>query len=206
MDALFNGVIWGLILCISIGPVFFLLIQTSIKDGLSAALIMDIGIVGSDIFCLWLAYVGTSSIFQNPSYQLLFGLIGGVILIGFGLVPFLRKPKANSKSDEFEIPPKDSYFRLILKGFLMNTTNPFVFLFWIGYVGVASFNKWENAQLWVFFVSTFLVVILTDFLKAYLAHRIKSRLTEKMLLNINKVSGAGIILFGIILIIRVIYS
>lgn len=201
-DAILQGVIWGFILCVSIGPVFFLLIQTSIKEGIKPALIMDIGIVGSDIFCLALAYLGTSRIFEDSSYRTLIGLIGGAILIGFGLVPFLTKKK--EAEIEFKNIRTTSISMLIFKGFILNTTNPFVFLFWIGYIGVGVTQFKDDTQLlWIYFISTFVIIIITDFLKAYLANRIKSRLTPHTMGIINKVSGIGILIFGILLIARV---
>jgi threonine/homoserine/homoserine lactone efflux protein len=206
IEALFHGIIWGLILCVTIGPVFFFLIQTSIKEGLKQAMLLDIGIVGSDAFCLLLAYLGTASIFNNPQYKILVGLIGGVILIGFGLVPFLAKRKKNNPEDEVWPTKRSKPLTLIIKGFLLNTTNPFVFLFWIGYVGAAILQfKNNTAQLAAYATGTFSIIILTDFLKAYLANKIKSRINPSMLVKINKVSGALIFIFGIILIVRVLY-
>ena len=43
MDAYFKGMIFGLILVISLGPIFFFLIQTSIEKGFLAGLAVACG-------------------------------------------------------------------------------------------------------------------------------------------------------------------
>jgi threonine/homoserine/homoserine lactone efflux protein len=76
----------------------------------------------------------------------------------------------------------------------------------VGYVGVAVTNfKDDKTLLASYAIGTFAVIILTDFLKAYLAGRIRSRITPKRMSIINKISGVFIFLFGVSLILRVLY-
>jgi len=51
MEAVFNGVIYGLVLAVLVGPVFFTLIQTSIERGFKSGVYVAIGISLSDALC-----------------------------------------------------------------------------------------------------------------------------------------------------------
>jgi threonine/homoserine/homoserine lactone efflux protein len=46
---------WGFLLAISIGPGFFILLETSITKGFKAALTLDCGIICSDIIFILIA-------------------------------------------------------------------------------------------------------------------------------------------------------
>jgi threonine/homoserine/homoserine lactone efflux protein len=202
IHAISQGIVLGLILSALIGPVFFLLIKTSMKNGFKAALIMELGIISSDAFCIFLSYVGMASIFNNPLYKSYFIIIGSAVLMVFGVSTFLSHKKINSESDVL----KSSNTKLILKGFFFNISNPSVLFFWIGTVGLAVSQYSSNTTKIVFyFLSTLLTVFAIDILKAYLAKAINEKINDYTLGLITKVAGVGIFLFGIYLIIDFYY-
>ena len=51
------GIPWGIFLSFMIGPVFFVLLETSIIKGFRAALVFDLGVVLGDIFFICVAYL-----------------------------------------------------------------------------------------------------------------------------------------------------
>ena len=202
IHAITQGIVLGLILSALIGPVFFLLIKTSMKNGFSAALTMEIGIISSDAFCIFLSYIGMASIFNNPLYKSYFIIIGSVVLMIFGVTTFLSHNKINSDNDLL----KTSNTKLILKGFFLNISNPSVIFFWIGTVGLAvtQFAS-SKTKIIVYFLSTLITVFAIDILKAYLAKTINERINDYTLGVITKVAGIGIFLFGIYLIVDFYY-
>jgi threonine/homoserine/homoserine lactone efflux protein len=82
-DALLKGFLTGLWLSLSFGPVFFLLIQTSVQKGIPQALFFDLGVLLSDLFYIIISFFGASVILGNEHYQDLIGIVGGLILVGF---------------------------------------------------------------------------------------------------------------------------
>ena len=56
-DLILKGVVTGFVLSIMIGPVFFVLLETSIKKGVRAALALDLGVLLSDLLYILIAYV-----------------------------------------------------------------------------------------------------------------------------------------------------
>ena len=56
---------WGFLLAISIGPGFFVLLETSITKGFRAALVFDLGVILGDIFFIAIAYLGSYRLIQS---------------------------------------------------------------------------------------------------------------------------------------------
>ena len=57
-----NALLIGFFMAFMIGPVFFMLIQTSILKGARAAIIFDLGVIIGDICFILLAYYGSRSL------------------------------------------------------------------------------------------------------------------------------------------------
>ena len=49
---LIKGILFGILLSFIVGPVFFVLLETSIKKGIRHAIFLDIGVLFSDILYL----------------------------------------------------------------------------------------------------------------------------------------------------------
>ncbi len=159
---------------------------------------LELGIFASDAFCVWLCYMGLADIVQNPEYEKAIAIIGGSILIAFGIATiFSHKKMENANPEEIKIKIP----RLILKGFFFNISNPSVILFWIGSVGVAisQFNS-QKGDIFTYFCGTLVTLLGIDILKAYLAIKIKAVLTPKIFDTVNKIAGIIIIGFGVYLI------
>lgn len=199
-SALFHGILLGLLLSILIGPVFFMLIKTSISDGFRDAMYLEAGIFLSDIFCITISYLGLAQLFMKPEYEPIILICGGVILLIFGITTYVSHKKM---ADPDAPPKKTPIHKLMMKGFFFNLTNPSVILFWIGAVGITvSQYKSDAINVGIYFAGTLIIVVFIDVLKALLAVRIKSLLTPKMFVRINKISGVAIFAFGIFLLVK----
>ncbi len=127
MDVIINGFLFGLLLCVLIGPVFFALIQNSIEKGFWSGFFMAIGIALSDSFYIVVTYLGISQFVENPKFNMWLGGVGGVIMLIFGVI-YLFKPVP--KKGLKQLHQEDTkWFQQIVKGFLLNGINPFVLLF-----------------------------------------------------------------------------
>jgi threonine/homoserine/homoserine lactone efflux protein len=207
LTAISQGMLFGLVLCISIGPAFFGLIQTSLKHGYGSGIAMALGIFASDLTYLLLAYFGISGVLENPKYYTPIGWTGGIILIIYGLVQIFKKTTSQNVDGEFIEPKKPTKSSFLLKGYIMNLLNPFVLLIWISALGLAS-SKLDNDKLKiiVFFVSTLATVLGTDILKAIASHKIKSYINPNFIHKVNVIAGIILVIAGIILIIRTIFE
>jgi threonine/homoserine/homoserine lactone efflux protein len=196
MEILLNGVFFGLLLAVFIGPVFFALIQTSIEKGFGAGVMMALGVSLSDSIYIFLTYLGISQFLDNLFFKVGLGLAGGVIMVLFGMSSFL-KPEPELKPCINHEPGNDR-MKLVVKGFFLNGINPFVLLFWVGIVSMVSVDyEYSTKQVYVFFIGIIGTVLFTDVLKSYIAGRLRNIITPHFMKIMNRIVGVALMLFGL---------
>lgn len=201
---LIEGIVLGVTLAFMIGPAFFSLIQTSISRGFKNGVQLAIGISLSDIILVFFVNLGIIHIIDSPIVQLLFGIVGGVILIGFGLFNILKK-EISHVTHEINVDKRLSKaITFIFKGLFLNFLNPFVWLFWITVAVGMSSNLQTKENIFVFFTATLTTLLTTDILKCFIAHKIKRLLSARVMFLINRIVGLILLGFGVFLMFRVI--
>ncbi|MBO6494790.1 LysE family translocator [Roseivirga sp.] len=196
MDVIVNGFLFGLLLCVLIGPVFFALIQNSIEKGFWSGFFMAIGIALSDSFYIVVTYLGISQFVENPKFNMWLGGVGGVIMLIFGVI-YLFKPVP--KKGLKQLHQEDTkWFQQIVKGFLLNGINPFVLLFWLGIISKVTLDfEYNNNQAITFFVVLIATVFLVDVLKSYFATKLSQIVTPRFMKIMNRVVGIALLLFSL---------
>ncbi|CAN5123185.1 LysE family transporter [soil metagenome] len=195
MNAFFNGILFGLLLTVLIGPVFFSLIQTSIEKGFKSGISMAAGISLSDSIYILLVYVGVSPFLNNEDFRSGLGIAGGLIMFGFGLYSIIKPvPK---KIIHHRIKGKNNIIKQLLKGFMLNGINPFVLVFWIGMVSMGTINyAYTTHQMIAFFSGIICTVLSTDILKAYIANKLRHIVTVRFMRIMNRLVGIALFIFG----------
>lgn len=202
-EPVIEGIILGLTLSVLIGPVFFTHLQTVIYKGFNAGNILSIGITASDVFLIFLCYIGTAQLIDNKIYKVSVGFAGGLVLIFFGIYTYLKKMKFSDMRPKSTIDG-NGIVKLLVKGFVLNFANPFVWFFWLGVVSLVN-STYGNKKFEIFLFLSAVVgtYFALNILKALLAFRIKRLIRPKTVMIVNKVVGVLLVLFGLILIIRV---
>lgn len=192
---IFKGVLFGLLLAVMLGPVFFALIQNSIVKGLKAGVIMALGIAAADISYIVLMYFSVQQFKDNPTVSVVFGALGGLIIFITGLLSL--KKKAFNLGAEIKTN-KRGMLKQFLKGFVLNGINPFVLLYWLGVMSLVTVNyNYSKPQVMTFFFAIIGTLLITDMTKVILAQKLRNFITEKRLLIMNRVVGVALILFSI---------
>ena len=95
MDLVLKGLVTGFILSVMIGPVFFVLLETSIRKGIKAALAFDFGVLISDILYILIAYVFYKEVedLSRGADNSVLKLIGGILFLAYGVYNFFSKVK-----------------------------------------------------------------------------------------------------------------
>ncbi|HAH60062.1 MAG: LysE family transporter [Lentimicrobiaceae bacterium] len=202
MRPFWEGMILGLTLAIMLGPAMFSLIQTSIHRGLYRGILLAAGIFLSDFALVLLCYLGALQVFGTERNYIMFGIIGGIILVIFGIVTFMRKVHIAEGNTlmTVKMPGPLTY---IFKGFFLNFANPFVWLFWISVmVTVSSRSGGSPRDTEAFFAGALATIFITDILKVLIASRLKRYLKPKVLIFINHAVGIMLVIFGIYLVVR----
>jgi len=197
LEAIISGVTLGFVLSFLVGPVFYLLLDTSIKKGFRSAIFLAVGVLISDGLYIIITYFSTVAIGIMNTYQSEIGIAGGILLIVFGIITILKKPQIKSSELDLSSPNKSPFVDLI-KGFAMNFLNPFVLIFWVGVSSsVSSGKSFSHTHTVIFFSCALATVFLSDLLKAWTASRLRTFLKPSFLIWVNRVSGVGLLLFGV---------
>lgn len=203
MHLVYEGILLGLTLAIMLGPIFVATTQTAIEKGYVPGLTVGMGIWTSDILfisssLLFINYL--KALTESSSFVFWVGLLGGIVLLVFGITMLLKKHVAFNENISFKAK---NYFGFWAKGFLVNTLNPFTFIFWFGITSSYIIGKeMTNQETLVFIGSIYGTILFTDWLKIYLAKWFRNHLTTKHLRWISRISGIALFIFGIILLVR----
>ncbi|HYE56348.1 MAG TPA: LysE family transporter [Chitinophagaceae bacterium] len=200
LDALLKGLALGLFLAISVGPVIFTVIKQSLNNGREGGLSFVAGVWLSDILLVILSNAFSELVSKALEYQKTIGYVGSIFLVGMGLF-FVFFKKASFRTDDdgniLRFRKRD-FAKICVSGFLINTLNPSVLIFWL--INSTAFALTHTfKQRLVIFMVCIVVNIMADIAKVYLAETIRDKLTLRKLSIINKVSGTILIGFGIAL-------
>ncbi len=196
MDIVINGLLFGLLLCVLIGPVFFALIQNAIEKGFFSGFFMAVGIALSDTIYIFVTYLGISQLTDNPSFNMWLGGVGGTIMLVFGIF-YMFKPIPVKGLKQLHAE-ETKWFQQILKGFVLNGINPFVLIFWIGIVSKITVDfEYTTNQAITFFIVLIATVFSVDILKSYFAVKLSQIVTPRFMKIMNRVVGIALVLFSL---------
>jgi threonine/homoserine/homoserine lactone efflux protein len=198
-NAIFEGVIMGLVLSALIGPVFFQIIDLSISKNKAAALIFAVGVWLSDVSVLSIC---SFLVKQIQEWHLLESKIleytAFLVFVIFGLSKLLAKPAV-----EAEINIKPNNRTLFSEGLIINSVNPSVWAFWLSTSTLAQelFNG-DKISITVYFIACILTFIGVDVLKIILANKLKNRINNNVLFIFNKIVGVIFIFAGLFILYK----
>lgn len=192
----------GFGLAFMIGPVFFMLIQTSILKGARAAIIFDVGVILADIVFILFAYYGSHKVLLKIKDDPNLFFVGGGILFVYGLRIFLQKKAIKNTINELgDLPEKNNYFGLFIKGFFLNFINVGVLTFWLLLiVGIGPSLDMDESRIFWFFTVILIAYFITDIGKIVLAKQLRKKLTPNVILKIKRGMGILLMIFGLALI------
>ncbi|WP_338646723.1 LysE family transporter [Flavobacterium sp. KS-LB2] len=203
VNDILSGIPWGIFLSFMIGPVFFILLETSIIKGFRAALVFDLGVVSGDIVFIGIAYLGSYRLIQSLKDQPALFIFGGVLMLVYGIISFIqlkKEEKINTDSIDREIVKKN-YLSLFIKGFLLNIINIGVLGFWLAIIiSVGPKLEIQTSRMITFFISVIASYLFIDCIKILLAKQLKTKLTPVNILKIKKGISVVMMVFGMVLI------
>jgi threonine/homoserine/homoserine lactone efflux protein len=190
----------GFFLSFVLGPVFFVLIETSISKGFKAAITLNSGVILSDIIFIIIGYFSSKQLVENINNQPGLFVLGGVVLVIYGVFIFINR---NKKDKRIKIEAsKENYLNLFLKGFGLNIINIAVLMFWVGVILVVVPTLQNNNSIGVFsFFSTILATYFcTDIVKILIAKRVSSAINTENTSMIKITLSLILFISGIVII------
>ncbi|MGC4232274.1 MAG: LysE family transporter [Niabella sp.] len=200
IEGLIKGVTLGLLLSIAVGPVLFSIIKHSINVGHKGGMAFVAGVSASDITLAFVSNVFSAMFEIISEHKQVIGITGSLFLMVIGIYfLFFKKVKINEHGKAIQITfRKRDYATMFLSGYLMNTLNPSVFLFWL--TASTSFINHTIEERIIIFTACLLIVLGADIAKVMLAGKIRNRLTPHNIQLINRINGIILIGFSIALI------
>jgi threonine/homoserine/homoserine lactone efflux protein len=193
-----RGLLIGLSIAATVGPMSFLCIQRTLNRGQLYGLVSGLGIATADGVYGSIAAFGLTLITHFlVSEQKWIRLIGGLFLIYLGLRTILTKPAERAAVLKTKT---NGYLGAYASTFLLTLTNPLTILSFAAIfagIGVGSASKSVFSAtavvLGVFSGSTLWWIILTSGISL-----LRKKITPQWLLWINRISGMIITLFGVL--------
>lgn len=202
-ELILTGIIAGFTISLSLGFVFFVLMQTSLRHGTAAGVAFSAGVFLCDILIACILYFGLSHITVQDKFLQFVSIFGGIFLIVAGLRIFFQRSVRYTTSDKTS-DHRSGYLRLFMKGFIVNGINPGVWIYWTGITGIAAsyhYSGFENN--WLIPGISACTIFICDIMKTLLASNFREKLNTYALHLINRFAGFCLTCSGAILILRV---
>jgi threonine/homoserine/homoserine lactone efflux protein len=186
-----------------IGPVFFVLLETSIRKGVKAALAIDLGVFLSDVVYIIIAFVFFQQVaaLKEGDDNSVMRLVGGLLFCVYGVYTFFKKVKKSEVTKGFDTSTTTAgYILLTIKGFLLNLMNPLVIFYWFSVMTLGATDGDSRDSSMILYLTYILITFFSiDFLKIIGAKKLRSLVTPKLLVGLNRMVGIVFVVFGIVL-------
>ncbi|CAD7805890.1 hypothetical protein CHRY9390_01433 [Chryseobacterium aquaeductus] len=194
-ELIFSAIGLGFMLSlVFIGPIFFLLIETSFSRGPKHALALDFGVITADLLCIVAAYYASADIVNLIDKHPGFYRITSILILSYGIVMLVTKTKMHLPGEEKII--SQNYIKTFLNGFLLNLLNVGVILFWLlTVIGVR--NQYPDTGNGILYIGIVIATYLSiDLMKIFLAKQFHYKLTQKLANKIRRIVGIILIIFS----------
>ncbi len=205
IQAVFKGIGLGLLLVISVGPVIFTIIKQSINNGKEGGFSFVAGVWVSDFVWVVLSNLFSEFVTTLLDFKKPIGIAGSMLLISMGVF-YLFFKKVHVHPQDISLPPlqRSDHAKIALQGFLVNTLNPGVMIFWLTSVTAIALLHTTRERI-IIFGTCLIINMAADVGKVILAGKLRSKLTLHNIRLINRISGFILICFGTALLVGVIF-
>ena len=194
---LIEGFKFGMLLQLAIGPVCLYIFSLGVNESFIHTLFGVLGVVLADAMYIILAILGISSFIKNEKTQKSFNLLGGCIVIIFGLQLILGY-------FNLSILPSINLFKGFNsnlpfgKAFFLTAANPMTILFWIG-VFSTKLNECSLSKklILLFSIGSLLATLIFLSFIGFIGSLSNNFLNKNILSILNLSVGLTLVYFGI---------
>ncbi len=201
------GLFMGILIAAPVGPVNVLCIQRTLQSGFWGGVAAGLGaVLGDGILAATAAFgiKAVSSVFETHQMQI--QSVGSVILLVFGVQLYFKKPEIADEVDETALLVKNA--DAIPQSFMMTVTNPGALLGIFALFGALAswLGHFNSVNAFVLVIAVMAGSMAWWFGLSWLITVIRHHLNEDRLRMINQFAAGGLILFGLILLGKMIWQ
>ena len=199
LELVIKGLIVGILASAPMGPVGVLTIQRTLNKGRWYGMVTGLGAAASDIIYAAISLLGMSfvmEIIENPRNMFWFKVMGGILLMIFGIYTYLSNPTNNLRPTN---PNKGTLWHNGITGFLVTFSNPLIILLFIALMARFEFvvpeHYWEQG---VGYIAIFAGALLWWFALTYIIDKVRTKFQVNTICLINRIIGSIVIAAGFI--------
>ena len=197
LELVIKGLIVGILASAPMGPVGVLTIQRTLNKGRWYGMVTGLGAAVSDIIYAAISLLGMSfvmEIIENPRNMFWFKVIGGILLMFFGIYTYLSNPTNNLRPAN---PNKGSLWHNGITGFLVTFSNPLIILLFIALMARFEFvvpeHYWEQG---LGYIAIFAGALIWWFGLTYIINKVRNKFQVSTICKINRLIGSVVIIAG----------
>lgn len=201
LELIFSAIGLGIMLSlVFIGPIFFLVIETSFSRGPRHALALDFGVLTADLICIIAAYFASADLIELIDKHPGFYRITSFIILIYGIYMIVSRTKMHLGHEQKLI--NQNYFKTFINGFALNFVNIGVVLFWLVTV-ITVRNQYPNPGDFILYIAFLLGTYLCiDLLKILLAKQFHHKMTPKIANLIRRIVGIILVIVSIFIFLQ----
>jgi len=197
VSLLWQGFRFGMLLQLAVGPVCLMVLNTSVTQGVLRTFSMILAITLADAFYIALSLLGASALLQKPSVRRVAGLLGGFVLVIFG-VDLASSALGSPLLPGINLFSAHKEGNLFWQGLLLTLSNPLTILFWGGVLtGQVLENRWDRLQLVLFACGCVLSTLLFLSAVSAVGGIFSSHIPHSVIQGLNIAVGFVLAIFGV---------
>ncbi len=200
MKKYLDGLKFGMLLQLAVGPMCLMVFNTAKNTGFLVAITLVLAIALVDAFYIILASLGVSKLLDKPKIKKSFKIIGSLVLVIFGINIILNVFNINIIPG-LNLKPTSS--NIFIQGLILTLSNPITIVFWGSVLTTKiiedNLNKKELTIFSIGLVSSTLIFLT---FVAVLGTMLSSFIPENISNVLNIMVGILIVFFGVKLIVK----
>lgn len=199
---IYKGFKFGMLLQLAVGPMCFMVFNTSTTHGFLTGLLLVLAIVLIDGLYITLSGIGLAVILNKEKIKFIIKIFGCIVLVLFGL-NIIMGVLDYSFLPNITLFKKVTNHNIFIQGLLLTASNPLTIIFWSGvFSSQVIENELNKKRLYFFGFGCVLSTLVFLSIVALSGSILKEFLPDKIILIFNVIVGSILILFGIKLLFK----
>lgn len=191
-----KGLLTGLFLQMAIGPVFFYIINITLQNQISNAMLAVLAVTLADYIYIILALFGLGELMSKQKCNRWLTLVSSIVLLTFGTIIINKASPLNNISN---INNFDNGLKTFFNVFILTFSSPVTIIFWTSvFTTKALEHNYKRKELFIFGLSAGMATPLFLSTTVYLFSIIKTNIPSIIIYYANIIVGTVLILYGII--------